>query len=241
MQSLSNIAAALKGETVDAALLPVSTARKLMDEVAPSSWAGSATRRRGSWVRCLSRRDVADKRDGHEISRRAYRADREYHDVILAAVTDGKAPINDQTKPLIADHRQIHQSAGRAGGRQLSYIDPDGKLDVRDVANQIDWLQGQGFVDKGFGVDAIIAERIMSSRILMQNGPDRRPYQPPLRRARGARRRLVHGRRRRGGGDRRPLRLRQEHAAVDPRRPACSRARGRRNCAARRRPKASIR
>src|SRR5690348_10051394 len=31
LQSLSNAAAALKGETVDAALLPVSTARKLMD------------------------------------------------------------------------------------------------------------------------------------------------------------------------------------------------------------------
>src|SRR5207244_6281170 len=32
LQSLSNAAAALKGETVDAALLPVSTARKLMDD-----------------------------------------------------------------------------------------------------------------------------------------------------------------------------------------------------------------
>src|SRR5260370_40456980 len=29
------------------------------------------------------------------------RADREYHDVILAAVADGKAPINDKTKPLL--------------------------------------------------------------------------------------------------------------------------------------------
>ncbi|HEY0908704.1 MAG TPA: ABC transporter substrate-binding protein, partial [Bradyrhizobium sp.] len=36
-------------------------------------------------------------------------------------------------------------------------IDPDGKLDVKNVANQIAWLQGQGFVDKGFDVDAIIA------------------------------------------------------------------------------------
>ena len=32
LQSLSNAAAALKGETVDAALLPISTARKLIDE-----------------------------------------------------------------------------------------------------------------------------------------------------------------------------------------------------------------
>jgi NitT/TauT family transport system substrate-binding protein len=39
-----------------------------------------------------------------------------------------------------------------------AYIDPDGKLDVRNVANQISWLQGQGFVDKGFDADAIIAK-----------------------------------------------------------------------------------
>ena len=36
--------------------------------------------------------------------------------------------------------------------------DPDGKLDVENVAHQIEWLQGQGFVDKGVTVDAIIAK-----------------------------------------------------------------------------------
>ena len=38
-----------------------------------------------------------------------------------------------------------------------AYVDPDGKLDVSNVVNQIDWLQGQGFVDKGFTADAIMA------------------------------------------------------------------------------------
>jgi NitT/TauT family transport system substrate-binding protein len=38
-----------------------------------------------------------------------------------------------------------------------AYIDPDGKLDVKNVGNQIAWLQEQGFVDKGFNADAIIA------------------------------------------------------------------------------------
>jgi NitT/TauT family transport system substrate-binding protein len=39
-----------------------------------------------------------------------------------------------------------------------AYIDPDGKLDVKNVANQINWLQAQGFVDQGFDADAIIAK-----------------------------------------------------------------------------------
>ncbi len=86
------------------------------------------------------------------------RADREYHDVILASVTDGKAPINEVTKPLLEiiakyTNLPIEQVVGNC-----AYIDPDGRLDVKNVSNQIDWLQTQGFVDKGFGVDAIIAK-----------------------------------------------------------------------------------
>jgi NitT/TauT family transport system substrate-binding protein len=86
------------------------------------------------------------------------RADREYHDVILAAVIDGKAPVNDTTKPLLEiiakyTNLPLEQVVGNC-----AYIDPDGKLDVKNVANQIEWLQGQGFVDKGFTVDAILAK-----------------------------------------------------------------------------------
>src|SRR6476620_4771405 len=45
LQSLSNVAAALKGETVDAALLPVSSARTLMDDGGAKSlgWVGDET------------------------------------------------------------------------------------------------------------------------------------------------------------------------------------------------------
>jgi NitT/TauT family transport system substrate-binding protein len=39
-----------------------------------------------------------------------------------------------------------------------AYIDVDGRLDVRNVDNQIKWFQEQGFVDKGFDADAIIAK-----------------------------------------------------------------------------------
>src|SRR5258708_10124584 len=52
------------------------------------------------------------------------------------------------------------------------------------------------------------------------DGSDRRPYQPPFWYPRGARPRLVHGWRGRGGRDRRSLRLRQEYAIVDPGRAA---------------------
>ena len=77
--------------------------------------------------------------------------------MILAEVKDGKALIDERTKPLLEiiakyTNLPLEQVVGNC-----AYIDPDGKLDVKNVANQVEWLQVQGFVDKGFGFDAIIA------------------------------------------------------------------------------------
>jgi NitT/TauT family transport system substrate-binding protein len=159
LQSLSNAAAALKGETVDAALLPVSTARTLMDAGGAKllGWVGDETPWQLGAV-FASTKTLADKPLVTKLLAALARADREYHDVILASVADGKAPINETTKPLLEiiakyTNLPVEQVVGNC-----AYIDPDGKLDVRNVGNQIGWLQEQGFVDKGFDVDTIIAK-----------------------------------------------------------------------------------
>jgi NitT/TauT family transport system substrate-binding protein len=158
MQSLSNAAAALKGETVDAALLPASTARKLIDDGGAKllGWVGDETPWQLGAV-FASPKTLANKPLVAKLLGALERADREYHDVILASVTDGKAAVNDTTRPLLEiiakyTNLPLEQVVGNC-----AYIDPDGKLDVKNVANQIEWLQAQGFVDKGFTVDAIIA------------------------------------------------------------------------------------
>jgi NitT/TauT family transport system substrate-binding protein len=158
LQSLSNVAAALKGETVDAALLPVSAARKLMDDGGTKlvGWVGDETPWQLGAV-FASPKTLEKKTLVTKFLAAIERADREYHDVILAAVTDGKAPINDATRPLLEiiakyTNLPLEQVVGNC-----AYIDPDGRLDVKNVANQIEWLQGQGFVDKGVTVEAIIA------------------------------------------------------------------------------------
>jgi NitT/TauT family transport system substrate-binding protein len=159
LQSLSNAAAALKGETVDAALLPASTARKLIDDGGAKllGWVGDETPWQLGAV-FASPKTLANKALVTKLLAALERADREYHDVILAAMKDGSAPINDGTRPLldiIAKYTNlpVEQVVGNC-----AYIDPDGKLDVKNVDNQIKWLQEQGFVDKGFGADSIIAK-----------------------------------------------------------------------------------
>ena len=157
LQSLSNAAAALKGETVDAALLPVSTARRLMDDGGAKllGWVGDETPWQLGAV-FASPKTLANKALVTKLIGVLARADREYHDVILASVKEGKAAINDKTRPLLEiiakyTNLPVEQVVGNC-----AYIDADGKLDVKNVDNQIKWLQEQGFVDKGFDADAII-------------------------------------------------------------------------------------
>ena len=159
MQSLSNAAAALKGETVDAALLPVSTARTLMDSGGAKliGWVGDETPWQLGAV-FASPKTLANAALVRRLLTALTRADREYHDVILAAVADGKAPINAATRPLLEiiakyTNLPVDQVVGNC-----AYVDPDGRLDVNNVANQIGWLQQQGFVDKAVTADAIIAK-----------------------------------------------------------------------------------
>jgi NitT/TauT family transport system substrate-binding protein len=158
MQSLSNVGAALKGETVDAALLPISAARKLLDEggIKQLGWVGDETPWQVGAVfaspKTLEKKELVTK-----FLAVLERADREYHDVILTAVAGGEAPINDKTRPLLEiiakyTNLPLEQVVGNC-----AYVDPEGRLDVKDVANQIEWLQGQGFVDKGITAQAIIA------------------------------------------------------------------------------------
>jgi NitT/TauT family transport system substrate-binding protein len=158
LQSLSNAAAALKGETVDAALLPVSTARKLMDEDGAKllGWVGDETPWQLGAV-FASPKTLSNPPLVANVLNALARADREYHDNVLALIRDGSVPINEQTKPLLEiiakyTNMPLEQVVGNC-----AYVDPEGKLDVKNVANQIGWLQEQGFVDKGIDVEGIIA------------------------------------------------------------------------------------
>lgn len=159
LQSLSNAAAALKGETVDAALLPVSTARKLMDEGGAKhiGWVGDETPWQLGAV-FASPKTLTNKALVTKVLAALERADREYHDVVLASVKDGNASINDKTRPLLEiiakyTNLPVDQVVGNC-----AYIDPEGKLDVKNVDDQIKWMQALGFADKGYDAATIIAK-----------------------------------------------------------------------------------
>jgi NitT/TauT family transport system substrate-binding protein len=159
LQSMSNMAAAIKGESVDAALMPISVARKLMEEgaVRHLGWVGDETPWQVTGV-FAGPKTLANTAVVGKLLASLQRAEREYHDVVLASVRDGKAAINEKTKPLLEiigkyTNLPVEQVIGNC-----AYIDPDGKLDVNNIDSQIKWLQAQGFADQGYDANAIIAK-----------------------------------------------------------------------------------
>src|SRR3954453_10616984 len=159
LQSMSNMAAAIKGETVDAALMPISVARKLMEEGAVKhlGWVGDETPWQVTGV-FAGPKTLANTAVVGKLLASLQRAEREYHDVVLASVRDGKAAIDEKTKPLLEiigkyTNLPVEQVIGNC-----AYIDPDGKLDVNNIDSQIKWLQAQGFGDQGYDANAIIAK-----------------------------------------------------------------------------------
>jgi NitT/TauT family transport system substrate-binding protein len=159
LQSIPNIASALTGGQTDIAVLPVPYATpaakrgnyKLLgyvSDVAPWQvgviWTATKT---------------ADTKP--DLVKRFYRAyrkgGRDYNDAFTGP--DGKR-IEGPTAPavlaIIAKH--IGQTVEQIAPG-ISYVDPDGRIDLGDIANQIHWYKSQGMVKSGVEAKNLIDRR----------------------------------------------------------------------------------
>jgi NitT/TauT family transport system substrate-binding protein len=162
LQSMSNVASALKGGRVEAAILPATAAQPLIDsgDARLLGWGGDEA----PWQ--LGAVFVSQKmKTNPDLIERfltAYRRGcKDYHDILLASVKNGIAALTPETQPLLeAIARETNQPVDkiRVG---LAFIDPNGALDVQGVAHQLAWFQDHGFVDKGFGLDKIVDPRFV--------------------------------------------------------------------------------
>jgi NitT/TauT family transport system substrate-binding protein len=162
LQSMSNVASALKGGRVEAAILPATAAQPLIDsgDARLLGWGGDEAPWQLGAV--FVSQNVRAKPDLIERFLTAYRRGcKDYHDVLLASVKDGIAGLTPQTQPLLeAIARETNQPVDkiRVG---LAFIDANGALDVQGVAHQLAWFQEHGFVDKGFGLDKVVDSRFV--------------------------------------------------------------------------------
>jgi NitT/TauT family transport system substrate-binding protein len=157
LQSLTNVASALKGGRIEAALLPATSAQPLLDagDAELLGWvgdetpwqlgavfAGTSTNAKHDWVT----RFLAGHRGGT----------RDFHDRLLAVRRDGKVLLDDRTRPfldIIAKYTNLPPDKVVTG---LPYVEPDAILEITSVADQLAWMQQENFVDPGFGVGDIV-------------------------------------------------------------------------------------
>lgn len=157
LETHAAIASALDQDSVDGALLPAVMAQPLLASGAIRllGWVGDET----PWPRgaVFVSRALIRHRDVVARFLAAYRdGTRDYHDILLASIRNGRAVIDPRTKPLIAGiARYTHLTPARIA-TSLPYIDRDGRLDRDGVARALAWFQSQHFVASSVTMNRIV-------------------------------------------------------------------------------------
>jgi NitT/TauT family transport system substrate-binding protein len=157
LPSLAAVAAALRHQRVDGALLPARTARPLMaaGDVRLLGWAGDETPWQSGAVFAAGR--VMRERDLVARFLAAYRAGaRDYHDVLLASIRNGRATMTPATRPLIADISRHTDLIPREVVVGLAYIDRDGMLDLASVTRELRWFAHNRLIEPGIPINEVV-------------------------------------------------------------------------------------
>ena len=154
MQTNSNQISAIRGNQVDAAVIPGTLAIPLLTrgEAHLLGWACDET----SWqlgAMFATKHTVAERRPVLETYLKAYRrAAHEYYDAFLVRGPDGKVKEGPGAGALLAILSKYVGQPPDEIRKGTAFVDPDGRLLVRDIYHQVAWYQARGMVDKA--VDA---------------------------------------------------------------------------------------
>lgn len=151
LQSLGNMSAALQGKQVDAVIATANLAAKLEAEGAGKviGWVGDVT----PWqlgVVFTSTRIAKERPDAVRRFLAAYRKGAaDYHAAFLQKGPDGKLVQGKGYDEMLGILATYTQQPKEQVAQALPYIDPQGRLDVGSIHQQVAWWQRQGQVDPG--------------------------------------------------------------------------------------------
>lgn len=159
LQSMANIVSALQGGSVDGAVLPATVASGAISSGAARllGWGGDEA----PWQIGAAFASAKVKGDEKLIADflAAYRRGcRAYHDKL-----DTKGAPDAERTPLLEIIAHYTNQKPDQVAATLAFVEPDAKLDLPNVAHQIEWYRAQGFVDKGFGLDQIVDKRFVTN------------------------------------------------------------------------------
>ena len=146
LQSIPNIASAVIGGQVDGGMMPGNVAVPMIErgEAKLLGWVGDETPYQlvGLFV---ATKTANERHDFVERCLRALRdASHDYHDAFIGA--DGKRKDGPTASDTVATLAKYTGQSIADVALSIPYVDPDGRLDVKDVLRQIDWYKSQGVV-----------------------------------------------------------------------------------------------
>jgi NitT/TauT family transport system substrate-binding protein len=158
LQSMSNMAAAVKGNQVDAGLIPATIAVPLVarGEAHSLGWVGDET----PWqlgAMFATQRTLTERRAAVASFIKAYRRGaHDFYDAFLVKGADGTPKEGPQAEALLAIIAKHTGQAAEQIRNGIPYVDPDAKLLVADIYRQVAWYQSQGLVDKSVDAKTIL-------------------------------------------------------------------------------------
>ncbi|HMK67245.1 MAG TPA: ABC transporter substrate-binding protein [Stellaceae bacterium] len=158
VQSLGNMASALKGGQVDAAVMPATAAQPLIDagDVKVIGWVGDETPWQLGAIFTMQA-TIDGRRAVVAAAVRAYRRGaRDFYDAFLKKGSDGKPAPGPEAPAILAIVSKYTGLPAERIAAGIPYVDPDARLLVRDVYNQVAWYQAQGLVDKDVDAKSIL-------------------------------------------------------------------------------------
>ena len=155
--SLPNLASALKGSQVDAAIMPATAANPLINagDATLIGWADETPWQVAAVF--TAPRTIERRRAAVEKFVRAYqKGTAAFHATFLAKGPDGAAkPGPDADKALSIIAKYTGQSVESVRG-SIPYVDPQARLLVGDIYRQVKWYQDQKLVDAAVDPAAIL-------------------------------------------------------------------------------------
>jgi NitT/TauT family transport system substrate-binding protein len=159
LESIGNVVAALRGGSIDSAMLPAHLARPLAEEGAVRilGWAHENPWQLGALF--TSTRSLDKRRSVVEAYLRAYRAAcRIYVDELLA----GREQPTPEALQLASELGAYVPSPSAVILAAAPFVPPDAALDVASVRRQVKWFQERRLVDRRLEVEDLLAAGLAS-------------------------------------------------------------------------------
>lgn len=157
-QSLSNAVAAVETAQVDTTVISMTPAIPPILEkgdVRLLGWVGDETPWQFGAV--ITSKRNADRRDLIEHFLGAYRRGaKDYHDAFAGPEGRRDGPDAPTILAIISKYTGLDANGVKLG---VTYADPQGRLDIKDVRHQIEWYRAHGFIKGEVNTDGVIDTR----------------------------------------------------------------------------------